>query len=329
MNDSHRRPVTVFAFAVVVAVVACGLWLGFRSPAQIIQGMADSDTINVSAKISARVRELHVAEGDRVGAGQVLFELDSPEVVAKQNQALALLTSARAQQSKAQEGARREEILVAAANWRRTAAATELARSTGERVENLFREGVATRQRRDEIQAQFDQAQAAQAAARAQYDQALAGARTQDRASADAQVNQALGAVAEIQAASDETQGRAPTGAEVGKRLVDIGELVPAGYPVFTLVDIDHMWIALNVREDQFKGLEIGGKLHGDIPALQRKDVEFAIYFISPAGDFATWRATRQSAGYDVKTFEVRARASHLVRGLRPGMSVLFDWPQH
>ncbi|MNN93498.1 hypothetical protein D3C81_2119600 [compost metagenome] len=67
--------------------------------------------------------------------------------------------------------------------------------------------------------------------------------------------------------------------------------------------------------------------MRGDIPALNRKGVAFRVNFISPQGDFATWRATRQSRGYDVRSFEVHAKPVAPVEGLRPGMSVLFDWP--
>jgi HlyD family secretion protein len=59
------------------------------------------------------------------------------------------------------------------------------------------------------------------------------------------------------------------------------------------------------------------------VPALGNKQVRFVIDTISPRGDYATWRATRQSSGYDVRTFEVRARPQSPVEGLRPGMSVL------
>ncbi|REM97806.1 biotin/lipoyl-binding protein, partial [Mycobacterium tuberculosis] len=71
----------------LVVVVVVGLWLAWRTPAEQLQGMADADTINVAAKITARLAELKVREGDRVKAGQVLFVLDSPEVAAKEEQA--------------------------------------------------------------------------------------------------------------------------------------------------------------------------------------------------------------------------------------------------
>lgn len=322
------RQLLWLALAIALAVVACGLWLAFRSPPGMVQAMADADSINVSTKISARVAKLLVREGDRVEAGQLLFELDSPEVAARQRQAAAALEAARAVAGKAEEGAREEDIRAAEANWRRAQAGAELARSTYRRVENLYREGVMTRQKRDEALAQQRSADALATAARAQYDMARAGARSEDRAAAQAQVRQAEGAMAEVEAAQAEIEGRSPLAAEVGERLVEVGELVPAGYPVFTLVDIDRMWVSLNLREDQFGGIAPGRTLHGDIPALELEQVPFEVYLVSPAGDYATWRSTRQSSGYDVKSFEVRARPSQPVQGFRPGMSVLFAWPQ-
>ena len=324
----RQRRVFLIAGVVLLVLVAVGLWLGLRSPPDQVQGMADADNVNVAAKVTARLQQLHVREGDRVKAGQVLFDLDSPEVAAKERQADAVVAAAAAMASKAEEGARSEDIRAAEANWKRAQAGAELATSTFRRLDNLYAEGVVSRQKRDEAQAQARSSNELTRAARAQYDLALAGARVQDKDAALAQVRQAEGAKAEVDAARQETQGRAPLAGEVGKRMADIGELVPAGYPVFTLVDIDHMWVALNLREDQMNGLESGARLQGTIPALQDRSATFEVYFINPAGDYATWRSTRQSSGYDVRSFEVRARPQQPIEGFRPGMSVLFAWPQ-
>ena len=321
-----RKAGLLIGLALVVVVVV-GLWLAWRTPAEQLQGMADADTINVAAKITARLAELKVREGDRVKAGQVLFVLDSPEVAAKEEQAHGALEAARAVADKADEGARSEDIRAAQANWKRAEAGATLADATYQRVQNLFNEGVMTRQKRDEALAQARSSRELSNAARAQYDQALAGARDQDKRAAQGQVRQAQGAVAEVNAARDEVNGRAPVAGEINKRMSDIGELVPAGYPVFTLVDIDHMWVSVNLRESQMRGLKVGSRLRGSVPALAR-DAEFEVYFINPAGDYATWRATRQSSGYDVRSFEIRLRPVARIEGFRPGMSVLFAWPQ-
>jgi HlyD family secretion protein len=325
---TSRSRVRRFIPLLVVVLVIGGLVLAARPSPDIVQAMADGDDISVSGKVTARISHLLVREGDHVSAGQILFDLESPEVDARKRQATAVLDEARAQQSKAAEGTRSEVIRAAQADWQRAVAAADLAQSTSRRTDSLFREGVVTQQRYEEAQAQARSAVQTTVAARARYDEAVTGARRQDRDAANAQVRQAEGAVAEVQAAANELQGRAPINGEVSKKLADLGELVPAGYPVFTLVNMDSLWVAMHLREDQFSGVRIGATFRGDIPALAMKDVPFKVYFIGAEGDFATWRATRQSSGYDVKSFEVRVRPSRRVANLRPGMSVLFRWPQ-
>lgn len=197
MNDTLQAPADApppnkrklgIALALVLAiVVVVGLWLAWRSPAEQLQGMADADTVNVAAKITARLAELKVREGDRVKAGQVLFVLDSPEVAAKEEQAQGALEAASAVADKADAGARSEDIRAAQANWKRAEAGATLADATYQRVQNLFNEGVMTRQKRDEALAQARSSRELSNAARAQYDQALAGAREQDKRAAQGQ----------------------------------------------------------------------------------------------------------------------------------------------
>ena len=73
----------------------------------------------------------------------------------------------------------------------------------------------------------------------------------------------------------------------------------------------------------------MGRTFTGFIPALGDREASFEVTFIEPAGDFATWRATRQSSGFDIRSFEIWLEPTAPIDGLRPGMSVLFDWPQN
>ncbi len=88
---------------------------------------------------------------------------------------------------------------------------------------------------------------------------------------------------------------------EINKRMADPGELVPAGYPVFTLVDIDRMWVAMNLRESQMQGLKVGSKLRGSVPALGQEG-EFEVYSsirpvtMRPGGPPASRPATTSAA---------------------------------
>src|SRR5690554_5988865 len=137
IRSALPRLLLLLAVFLALSAVIVGLWLAFRTTTGQVQGMADADSVKVSAKIPARIAELHVREGERVTAGQHLFTLDSPEVEAKFRQATAALDAARAQAEKASEGARVEQISAAEANWQRPKAPSDLARTRAARPARL------------------------------------------------------------------------------------------------------------------------------------------------------------------------------------------------
>jgi HlyD family secretion protein len=235
--------------------------------------------------------------------------------------------AARAIASETNEGVRQEDIASLRSTWQAAQAAADLAAVTSRRTANLYAQGVVAAQRRDEAAAARDASAKQAEAARQQYLKALAGARPQNKQAANAQVRIAEAALQTATALGSETQLVSPINGEVSRKLVQPGEVVSPVIPAYQVLDIDHSWVALTVREDRFKWIAMGKRLHGHIPALGR-DGDFAVYHIAPRGDFATWRATRQASGYDVRAFEVKLRPVTAIPGLRPGMSVLFDWPQ-
>lgn len=327
-----RTPRLIVAIAIAAAVtlfIVVGLWLAYRPAPSQLQGMVEAEELTIATKAPlTRLERLLVAEGDRVKAGQVLAELSSPEIAAKQQQAQGLLDSAQAVNQRAEKGARTEDVASLKAVWASAQAAADLAQKTYVRAANLYAQGVVAAQRRDEALAARDATARQAEAARLQYVKVASGATIEERTIAASQVRIAQAGVAETASLRAETTLRAPADGEIGKKLVNGGEIVPLGFPVFTLVEVDAPWVTLNVPESQFHGLQTGKVLDGDIPALDRKGVKFRVTAISPTGDFATWRATRQSSGYDIRSFAVKLAPVSTELGLRPGMSVLFAWPR-
>jgi HlyD family secretion protein len=309
----------------IAAIIGFGL-LKMTSPISLIfQGQVEVREIDVAAKVAGRIREVLVREGDTVAAGDILFELDSPELTAKMAQASAGRDAAAAMNNKAIAGAREEEILMAEFAWASAQSAAELAQKTFARFNSLYEEGLISEQKYDEAQTSANASTDIARAARAQYDMTLNGARAQDKSVALALVAQADGLIAEVSAYSAETRLLAPISGEVTQVLIDPGELAPTGFPVITLIDLNDAWVVLNVREDHLVNFLKGAKLKGIVPALADKKISLSVYYIAPQADFATWRATRYSSGYDIKTFEVRLRPRAIIDGLRPGMSVLLE----
>ncbi len=162
---------------------------------------------------------------------------------------------------------------------------------------------------------------------------ARTSARPEDKAAASAQARQVAGVVAEAEAAKAETELRSPVGGEVAKVLAKVGELSPQDVAVVTVVDLNDQWVVLNVREDRLARFAVGSEFDARLPALAsdrdksdaRRVARFKVYYSAALPDFATWRATRGGNGFNVRTFEVRARPLKPIDGARPGMSVLVD----
>jgi HlyD family secretion protein len=292
----------------------------------VLQGETDAKQVNVSAKVSGRVDSLYVREGDSVRRGEIVATLDGPEIRAKAAQAMAARDAARAVRDKARNGAREEDIRAARNNWLRAVASATIAETTFARLDRLQREGVIPVQKRDEAEANLRASREGAEAAKAQFDLATAGARSEDKAAAFADLRRAEGAVVEAESYVSENVLRSAVDGQVLTKIMEQGELVSPGQPVITIIDLSDQWITLNLREDRLAGLRIGDTLMATIPAIDSDTRPFAVYYISPLGSFATWRATREAGGFDVRTFEVRARPVQPLPALRPGMSALVQW---
>lgn len=321
-----NKPVLLSAAAVAcLLVLGVGFWMGTHPSEEPLYGVMQAKTVDVAAKVTGRVETLPVHEGDTVSAGQLLMTLDIPEVEAKLKEVEALKSAATARQSLVDEGARPQEIRAAKAQMQRAQAGQELAQKTFNRVHALYREGLISKQKHDEALAQKKSADELLAAAKEQYDIALSGARTQEKQAATALTAQATGGVEQVESLVKEKNVTSPIASEISRIYVEIGEVAAAGLPLATLVDLSDQWAVFNIREDDMPKITKGAVLSAEIPALNAKNVQFKVYFINPRGDYATWRATRQSSGYDLRTFEVRARPVQPVSDLRPGMSVIVN----
>ena len=289
---------------------------------QFLQGQMEARRVLVAGKVPGRIERLLVHEGDVVQRDSLVAVISSPEIEAKKIQAQGALGAAKAQASKARNGARSEDITALKAMADRAQEAATLAKNTYNRVQKLYNEGVLPLQKRDEAETQMKASQSAADAARAQYNQAVAGARSEDKAAANALVLQAKGANAEVDAYLEETKIRTPITGEVSLKLAEEGEVVGSGMPIIAVTDLNDSWAVFHLREDYLKNGSKGKKFYLQVPALD-KTVEMVVSYIASVGDYATWRSSKESSGFDLKTFEVRLRPTHKVENLRPGMSVL------
>lgn len=316
----------MLAFITVLVVIGLVALAGFflLSPSDdVVMGQAEATQVRVSGKLPGRIAAYRAAEGDRVKAGDTLVFIDTPEVQAKLRQAEAMKQAAAAQRAKAVAGARAQEIAAAYELSRKAQAGLDIAMKSYQRVQNLFEKGVMSAQKRDEAEANYQAAEATANAAALQYELAREGARREDKDAADAALQRAEGAVAEVESYVSESVLLSPIDGEVAERFPEIGELVGTGAPIMNLIDLNDIWVTFSVREDLLSSIKIGQEVNGFIPALDDGQVAMKVFYIKDMGSYAAWKATKTTGQYDMKTFEVRARPLTPVDGLRPGMSVV------
>lgn len=292
----------------------------------MLQGQAEATEVRVSGKIPGRIDKFMATEGMTVKKGDTLVLLNSPELNAKLLQATSAEDAASAQNQKAIKGARAEQIAGAYEMWQKAEVGVKLAEKTYNRVQNMYSEGVVPAQKRDEAEANYQASVATAKAAKSQYDMAMNGAENEDKLAALAMVNRAKGAVSEVQSYLSETMLLSPIDGEVSDIFPKQGELVGSGAPIMNIVDLTDVWVVFNIREDLLSNIKMGTELEASIPALGNKTVKLKVDYIKAMASYATFKATKNNGGFDVKSFEVHARPVVVVEGLRPGMSLMVDY---
>ena len=316
----------IITIALIIIVALVGYHLKHSEPI-ILQGTVECTTYRASSKIAGRIEKMNLHDGQHVTKGELLYTLSTPELNAKLQQAEAAKNAATALDQKALAGARIQQIEAARNLWQKAQAGRVLSQRTFERVKTLYEQGVVAAQKFDEAEANYQAMVASEAAAKAQYELALDGASKEDKEAAAAQVQQAEGAINEVESYISDAMVYSPVDGEISSIIAEQGELVGSGYPVVSIIDTTDIWATFNVKETLLPKIKIGGKMVAYIPALDR-DIEFEIRYISVQADFATWSATRTQGGFDIRTFAVKAYPIGNAEGLRPGMSVLIDLNQ-
>lgn len=313
----------ISAFTIVVIVVAVIGFVCFgNNDENVIQGEVEVSEYRVSSKLPGRIAEICVTEGDFVHKGDTLAILDVPEVEAQKRAAEATQDAAKAVSDMADNGARKEQIQAAYQLWQQAVAASDIAEKTYKRLQNLYNEGVISAQKRDEAFAAYKATQAQVLAAKSQYDMARSGARNEERKAASDQANAAKNATDVVKSLLRETVQIATADGEVSEIFPKVGELVGLGSPIMSISEMNDMWGTFNIREDQLNGMKVGDTFKAYCPAFD-KEIEMKVYHIKDQGSFAVWKATKTNGQYDIKTFEVKARPSKPVEGLRPGMTLI------
>jgi len=324
-RSATRGPAIVVG--VVAAVVAAlSVFFLLRPEPLLVQGEVDATRLDIAARVDGRVKEIPVERGQNVPASAVLVRIDNPETVAKHEQMKAAKAVADAQLANVLVGTRVETIAARKAEMERAQAALVLAQKTFDRTHTLTEQGNAPQARLDQVTDALHESERAVDQAKSAYEQAVNGYTKEERAIAKASVEKADADIQSVQSVIDQLVVYAPVASQIYQRNVEPGEYVSPGVPLVTLIDLADLWVHFDLREDLIKGLKVGDKFDVRIPALGDRSITVEVKLIATKGEYASWRATRATGDFDLRTFSIRAYPVQPVPELRPGMSAYLDW---
>jgi HlyD family secretion protein len=318
----------------LAAALAGGWW--FDVPARlgwaeanrnaVLYGNVDIRQVSLGFRVSGRIAELRVDEGDAVKAGEIMAELDAEPFQQALDVAEAEANALRATLAKLKAGARASEIAQARATHEERLAELRNAELAYERARQLRPAGTIS-------QAELDQASAARAAAEARATsarEALAlleeGSRTEDVAAAEAQVNAATAKVASARTALEDTELRAPSDGIVLSRVREAGAIVSPQDTVYVLSLTKPVWVRAYVAEPDLGRIHPGMKVKVTSDTNPGGGYEATIGFISPVAEFTPKSVETPELRTDL-VYRLRIVVADPGPDLRQGMPVTVHLP--
>jgi HlyD family secretion protein len=237
---------------------------GQKLPADIAtsNGRIEAQQILVSSKFAGRVAEIFAVEGKSVDAGAVLARMDTADLDAE-------LAGSKAKVRQSMTSAVEADAMIA-----QRQSELALAKQEYERAKTMSEKGSGTVQQRDTRESQLRVAEAALKAAIA------------SRADAAAAAEAAQAEVARIQSQIDDSTLKAPTRGRIEYKLVQKGEVVAAGAPIATLLDLSDVTMTIFVPAKAAGKLSIGDEARIILDPIPQYVIPATVSFVSSEAQF-------------------------------------------
>lgn len=331
-----NKKLSVIVGMVMISLIGGGIWwwIHYAGTVSTDDARVKGRIVSVSSRVSARIDELLVDEGDQVQAGQVIAKLDSKELEAQVAQAKANLATAQAKLAGIKTGNRPQQIAEAAASADSAEANFANAKKVYERTKALYDQGALSAQQMDSAQTALAVAQAQYAAANQSANLVAEGSRPEDIQAAEAQVEQAAAVLKNAQLQLDNATIIAPISGTIALRSVNIGESVTVGQPMFNVVDSNDVWISANVDETYIGKIHVGQSATFTIDAFPGRTFKGEVREVGAAtgSQFTLLPSENTSGNYTKLTQKLSVKLTVLEASnneLKPGMSAIIRINAH
>jgi HlyD family secretion protein len=284
-----------------------------------VSGNIETTEVDVGFKISGRIVQLDVQEGDRVEKGNVIARLDDEDLRQRLELARATLKSSQARLEKLLAGSRPEEVKEAEARLQQAQFDFENKKIQYERMKTLFDGGVIPRETLDNAETRFKVAKAALEGALEGYKLVKEGPRKEDIEDGRAQVEQARASLRLAETQLGYTVLQSPISGIVLVKSGEIGEVVNPGTSVLTLADIVHVWLKAYIPETELSRVKWGQEVIVTTDLRPQKEYKGRISFISSQSEFTPKQIQTEKERVTL-VYRIKVDIPNKDHELKPGM---------
>lgn len=299
----------------VVLLSACS-----EPPNNVFQGYVEGEYTHVAAPRGGTLLKLPVTRGETVSKGELLFSLERDFEAAAVNEARHALQAAQDNLANLEKGSRPSEIASIQARLKQAKASASLAEIEYERRQRLIRAQTISQEELDRAQSDYEQKQQAVRQINAELRTARLGARSDEIRAAMAQVLQSQARLEQTVWNYNQKRQSAPTNAFVFDTLYNVGEWVPSGYPVVSLLPPEKIEIRFFVPQTIISAVSTGQTAQISIDGMSEK-INASINYISPEAEY-TPPVIYSSESRAKLVFMIKARPNADAATLHPGQPV-------
>ncbi len=284
-----------------------------------LSGNIEAHESLVSFKVTGRIVDLPVEEGQQVERGDLLARLDDADYKQKVRIDEANVNVRQSNLALTLAGTREQEIKASQQSMIDAQADLEEKKLDNDRAQVLFSKDEIAAQDRDLAATALKRAEATFKAAQQRYNEAVEGSRKEDITIARANLAEANANLGLSRIDLSYATLLAPSAGVITVREAELGEVVAPGTPVVTLADLDHIWLRAYIAETDLGRIRWGQSASVTTDTYPGKEFHGRISFISPDAEF-TPKSVQTYQERVTLVYRIKIDIDNPNHELKPGM---------
>jgi len=329
-----KKPIIPVIILIILIVTLS--WFYFknkRDSNNYSTGIIEADEIKIYSEVSGKITEILKNENDSIKKDDILLTIDDSYYKLQLNQAEANVKAIEYKLEEAKAGSRNEQIEQAENTANQIKALLngaeknlEFAENDLKRAEELYNNELISQSQFEQAQNRYYTAKSQYEAYKSQYQASLNQLQLLKEGSTSYTIKNLEATLEQAKALRDianlnlqKTKVISPVDGIINKKLVNIGELVNPGTPLFSIIDFNNLWIKIYVPEKDLSKIRLGQKVKIKADPFKDKVFNGEIVYISNKAEFTPKNIQVREDRLNI-VFEVKIKIYDNEKLLRPGM---------